>query len=258
MGRPLTGLAIVVLLAAGCATRGAVGGLEREMTLLRADLVDLRHAQQISSRDLMRVRDELRALEARGVELDAAVRASVAEHARLREQVDRAAQAPSDAEPGEPSRPVAAAAAVSAAPERLPDRHPVPSAPEVVVTPEREYAAALATFRAREHGQAVLDFTDFVLRHPKHPLAVNAQYWIAEAYYAERDYRHALIEFQKVLEVGPGTPKAGDALVKMGYCHVKLNEAPRARATWERVVREHPRTDAASKARALLAAPPRP
>ena len=40
-------------------------------------------------------------------------------------------------------------------------------------------------------------------------------------------------EEQKLFtEVGPGTPKAGDALVKMGYCHVRLNDTSRARATW--------------------------
>ena len=69
--------------------------------------------------------------------------------------------------------------------------------------PEQEYAAALATFRAREHGQAVLDFLDFIAKYPKHPLAANAQYWIGEAYYAQRDYRQALVEFEKVFEHGP-------------------------------------------------------
>src|SRR5262249_19765533 len=66
--------------------------------------------------------------------------------------------------------------------------------------PEQEYAAALATYRAREHGQAVIDFKDFIAQYPKHPLAGNAQYWIGEAYWAQRDYRQALIEFEKVFE----------------------------------------------------------
>jgi TolA-binding protein len=73
--------------------------------------------------------------------------------------------------------------------------------------PEQAYGAALTTFRAREHGQAVLDFLDFIATYPRHPLVANAQYWIGEAYYAQRDYRQALAEFQKVAPLVPGSPK---------------------------------------------------
>ena len=92
--------------------------------------------------------------------------------------------------------------------------------------PEQEYAAALATYRAREHGQAVIDFMDFIAKYPKHPLAANAQYWIGEAYWAQRDYRQALIEFEKVFERGPA--KAPDSLLKIGLCHLRLNDLARA------------------------------
>ena len=43
------------------------------------------------------------------------------------------------------------------------------------------YAGALTTFRAREHGQAVLDFLDFIAKYRRHALAGNAQYRIGEA-----------------------------------------------------------------------------
>src|SRR5438445_105811 len=94
------------------------------------------------------------------------------------------------------------------------------------LAPEQVYNTALQTFRSREHGQAVLDFLDFIAKYPRRPLAANAQYWIGEAYYAQRDYRQALVEFQKVFEYGPA--KAPDALVKMGLCWVKLRAVRRA------------------------------
>lgn len=53
---------------------------------------------------------------------------------------------------------------------------------------QRGYDMAMANSRAREHGQAVLDFLDFIARYPSHPLASSAQYWIGEAYYVQRDY----------------------------------------------------------------------
>ena len=117
--------------------------------------------------------------------------------------------------------------------------------------PEQEYAAALATYRAREHGQAVIDFMDFIAKYPKHPLAANAQYWIGEAYWAQRDYRQALIEFEKVFERGPA--KAPDSLLKIGLCHLRLNDLARAQQAWQRVVNEYPKSEPAAMARSLIA-----
>jgi len=128
---------------------------------------------------------------------------------------------------------------------------PAKPAPKAAGNPEQEYAAALATYRAREHGQAVIDFMDFIAKYPKHPLAGNAQYWIGEAYWAQRDYRQALVEFEKVFEHGPA--KAPDALLKIGLCHLRLNDVARAQLAWQRVVNEYPRSEPATMARSLIA-----
>jgi len=129
---------------------------------------------------------------------------------------------------------------------------PMPAQAPRSIAPEQVYNAALQAFRAREHGQAVLDFLDFIAKYPRHPLAANAQYWIGEAYYAQRDYRQALVEFQKVFEYGPA--KAPDALVKMGLCWVQLRDVRRAQDLWQRALREYPRSEAAATAQQLLQA----
>jgi len=49
--------------------------------------------------------------------------------------------------------------------------------------PSKLYATAMTSFRAEEHGQAVLEFTELIDKFPKHTLAASAQYWIGEAYY---------------------------------------------------------------------------
>ena len=117
---------------------------------------------------------------------------------------------------------------------------------------ESAYGAALATYRAREHGQAVLEFLDFIGKYPKHPLAANAQYWIGEAYYSQRDYRQALVEFQKVLEYPSANGKVPDALLKMGLCYTSLREPGRASEVWTRIVGEYPSSEAAGQARSYL------
>jgi tol-pal system protein YbgF len=158
---------------------------------------------------------------------------------------------PSPAVP--PSQPAAPVPLVPQAvpAESMPVQPPAPAPAAVRAgNPEQEYNAALATFRSREHGQAVLDFIDFIAKHPKHALAGNAQYWIGEAYWAQRDYRQALVEFEKVSEYGPG--KAPDALVKIGLCHARLRDASRAEQAWQRVIREYPKSEAAGLAQSLL------
>jgi tol-pal system protein YbgF len=113
---------------------------------------------------------------------------------------------------------------------------------------------ALATYKALEHGQAVLQFLDFLARYPGHPLAINAQYWIGEAYYSQRDYRQALLEFQKVLQMPApaGNRKPADALLKLGLCYSNLREPESAEKAWQQLLQQHPRSESAAHARSLL------
>lgn len=141
---------------------------------------------------------------------------------------------------------------VAAAPPPAAVPPPRESAAGTGTPPQRAYASALAMFRSREHGQAVLDFLDFLARYPTHPLASSAQYWIAEAYYVQRDYKQALREFEKVLAYGSKIPKAADALLRAGMVAKQLQDGPRAEGYWRRVVEEHPGSDAAQRARGFL------
>ena len=160
------------------------------------------------------------------------------------------AMAPAPAPAAPPTVPPAAAVDKPRVPPS-PAVAPARPAPKSAGNPEQEYAAALATYRAREHGQAVIEFKDFIAKYPKHSLAGNAQYWIGEAYWAQRDYRQALIEFEKVFEHGQA--KAPDALLKIGLCHLRLNDVPRAQQAWQRVVNEYPKSEPATMARSLIA-----
>ena len=132
---------------------------------------------------------------------------------------------------------------------------PKPAAPAAgrEVTAEKLYATAMASFRADEHGQAVLEFTELIDKFPKHNLAASAQYWIGEAYYRQRDFNQAVTEFQKVPDLYPQSAPVAESLLKLGMCYRALHDLPRARETWEQVVKSHPRTEAATQARALLA-----
>ena len=48
----------------------------------------------------------------------------------------------------------------------------------------------------------------------------NAQYWLAECYYSQKDYKRAIIEFEKVFTVN--TNKNDDAQYKIALAHQSI------------------------------------
>jgi tol-pal system protein YbgF len=246
MSPPLTVVAMMaILVVTGCASRGAVQQAVDDIDVLRADLADLRQAQEAIAAEMTQRLDESRALEARAMSLESGLRESLEEITRLRSRLqateDELRQVRTVA-----TVPARAPAPPAVAPERAPRIVPRTDAAEQI------YSKAFSAFRAREYGQAVLDFLDFIAKFPGHPLTANAQYWIAEAYYVQRDYRQAMTEFRKVIDMYPSSPKAPDALIKVGLCYDSLRDPTRARQTWQRVVTTYPSTEAAAIAKTLM------
>jgi tol-pal system protein YbgF len=235
----------LAVLACGCATRGSVRNIRSELADLHNEVALLRQADEQMSRETATALGDIKALEARVKDLTAIANRTTADVSRINTRLGETDESLKRIQTEITAKPAAAAA--PAPPIERPAREPA-RAPQA----ESAYGTALATFRAREHGQAVLEFLDFIGKYPKHPLAANAQYWIGEAYYSQRDYRQALVEFQKVLEYPLANGKVPDALLKMGLCYTNLREPARANDMWTRVVGEFPSSDAAGQARSFL------
>ena len=73
-----------------------------------------------------------------------------------------------------------------------------------------------------------------VTRHPHHELADNAQYWLGEVYYDQKDYARALTEFRATVTAYPRGNKVADALLKVGFAYQALGEGAKARAFFDR------------------------
>jgi len=119
------------------------------------------------------------------------------------------------------------------------------------VAPERsddagaEYRAAVELVKSGDHDGAIAGLRGFLRRFPRHDYADNAQYWLGEAFYAQKDYPHALGEFRNVIETYPRGNKVPDALLKVGYCYNALGQSDKARAVLEQVVNLYPKTEPA-------------
>jgi tol-pal system protein YbgF len=114
--------------------------------------------------------------------------------------------------------------------------------------PSSEYRGAVDLVKAGKYPEAVTALRAFVQRYPRHEYADNAQYWIGEAFYGQRDYPHALAEFRATIELYPRGNKVPDALLKVGYCYAALHQSDKARAVLEQVVSLYPKSEPAALA----------
>jgi len=119
----------------------------------------------------------------------------------------------------------------------------------------REYRAAVELVKAGKHDEAVARLRGFLAKYPRHDYADNAQYWLGEAFYAQKDYVRALTEFRAVIEVYPRGNKVPDALLKMGYCFLAMGQGEKARAVLEQVVNLYPKSEPAALAAKRLETP---
>jgi tol-pal system protein YbgF len=109
--------------------------------------------------------------------------------------------------------------------------------------PAGEYRAAVEQLKAGDHEGAIAALRQFIARYPHHDYADNAQYWLGEAYYVQKDYTHALVEFRATIETYPRGNKVPDALLKVGYCYAAMGQDAKARAVLEQVVNLYPKSE---------------
>jgi tol-pal system protein YbgF len=112
---------------------------------------------------------------------------------------------------------------------------------------KRAYESALALAQAGRYAQALDQFAAFLVKWPDHPFAENATFWRGESYFMMGDYPHALEQFEGVLARFQTGNKVPDALLKAGLCEGKLGNPEKAKAYFDRLAREYPKSDAARR-----------
>jgi tol-pal system protein YbgF len=126
--------------------------------------------------------------------------------------------------------------------------------PSPLVDPEELYQEARADYGRGSYQMAIAGFREFLDRFSDSELADNAQYWIAESYYADGLHEQALEEFTRVLERHPGADKVPDAEYKRALCLLELNRTADGILQLQAVKDRHPDTPAARLARQKLEA----
>ena len=77
-------------------------------------------------------------------------------------------------------------------------------------------------------------------------------YWVGEAFFGEKKYENAILQFQEVVQNHRSHPKAAAALLKQGLAFRALGDDKNARVILQQVVERYPNSDEAKKAKERL------
>jgi tol-pal system protein YbgF len=144
--------------------------------------------------------------------------------------------APSGAGAAGPAAPGAAAA---------PSASPAPSANTL-------YANAYSDLNAGKYDLAWSEFRDYLKYFGDTELASNAQFYLGEVAYAQKNYDQAVTQYDKVLTNYPKSFKLAPAHLKKGMALIELNQKTAGVKELREVVKRYPGTEEERRARAKL------
>ena len=151
--------------------------------------------------------------------------------------------APAGATPGTSPRP--ANDGNSAPPAASNAASPAPSA-------DMLYSNGLRDITSGKYDLARQEFLDYLKYYSATDLASNAQFYLGEIAYHQKQYQDAVAEYDKVLTVYPKSFKLAPARLKKGMALIDLGQKTAGVRELREVVRRYPGTEEERSARAKL------
>jgi tol-pal system protein YbgF len=127
-----------------------------------------------------------------------------------------------------------------------------PKPKEIPAAPDSLYLKGLDSLKAGDVGAAREQFSKFLEQNPKHELAANAHYWIAETHYSEKNYESAILSYQEVIKNYPGKDKVLAAMLKQAMAFNEIKDEKSARFVLKKLIEGFPKSEEAKKAKVML------
>jgi tol-pal system protein YbgF len=254
--------------ASGCATQTDIQAEQQARESLRAQMADTKASQEDTRREITKVRGEVEEVRYR---LDRLAKERVgsgpqvkiledrieALERQLRPREESATPLPSVAiEPPLP-KPVEPPSTAGLPPPSSggtaggvrEDTHLSREAPEA----QDEYKLALRALNDQQYDKAVQQFRNFQRKYPNSDMADDAQYWIGESYFNQKDYNRAILEFNDVLKYRRGD-KVPAALLRQAQAFLEIGDRTDARLILQKLVNDYPNSEQARDAKDRLQA----
>ncbi len=116
---------------------------------------------------------------------------------------------------------------------------------------KKKYMESLGHFQNLDFDDAISGFRELVAADQTNDLADNSQYWLGECLYAKKNFKQAVIEFEKVFSF-PGTDKDDDTQLKLGLCHQSMGNIDKARNEFQKLIDYFPGSEYYPKAKDAL------
>jgi tol-pal system protein YbgF len=130
---------------------------------------------------------------------------------------------------------------------------PVASAsPASVPSATTLYQNAINDDTAGRYDMARQEFRDYLKYFPDSELAPNAQFFLGEIAYSQKQYSDAVVEYDKVITNYPKSFRLAAVHLKKGFALINLGEKSSGVRELRQVVRDYPHTDEERKASARL------
>ncbi len=127
-------------------------------------------------------------------------------------------------------------------------------APQAAAAPplQETYQAGLRDFNTGRFQVAQGEFQDVLTYYPQDDLAGNAQFYLGEIAYQQKDYNGAVKDYNAVLEGFGGSPKAAAAQYHKGLSLLAQGKRDLGIRELRALIQRHPQTPEATQARAKL------
>jgi tol-pal system protein YbgF len=110
-----------------------------------------------------------------------------------------------------------------------------------------EYDLAYGYILRRDYALAEQAFRVFLQSHPNDRLVSDASYWLGESQYQRQLYNDSAESFLNVYNKYPQSPKAPDALLRLGQSLAAIGKQDAACATLGEVVKKYPKASSQVK-----------
>ncbi len=108
------------------------------------------------------------------------------------------------------------------------------------VDAEKMFNNAFEDMKVGNYDLAIMQFEEYLTLFGDTELADDAQYWLAECYYGKKEFAKAVPEFEKVEANFPKSNQLTPALYKLARSHMETGNTTRARALFSRIIDDYP------------------
>jgi|GEM_PF-542711 len=124
---------------------------------------------------------------------------------------------------------------------------------KAVNSPTRaSFESALAAYKAKDYQGAADSFRSFLDTKPKGKKALDAQFYLGDALFKEKEFQGAVVAFGVVHEKSPTSPMGRQSTLKIAQSFKAMGKDKDAKAFAQLLVQSNPDSKEAAQARKLL------